>query len=30
MIEYGFENPAKDELLKRAGTANTPLSEAAG
>ena len=27
MIEYGFDNPAKDEVLKRAEEANTPLSE---
>ena len=30
MIEYGFDNPAKDELLKRVEKANSALSEPAG
>src|SRR5580692_11642736 len=30
MIEYGFDNPAKDELLKRAEKANSALSEPVG
>src|SRR5580658_8208628 len=30
MIEYGFDNPAKDEMLKKAEKANTPLFKPVG